>query len=96
MGNEKVFKKMGTAYKYIITITKRELKLLGNIIRKEGLENLTHTGHFKDKRREKFRVTYLTSLCEWFVKQEQKETVKGQKLLKATKDRKLWSAMIIY
>lgn len=44
-------------------IRKRQLKLVGQIMKKEGLENLALMGHIKDKRdREKEQATYLTRL----------------------------------
>lgn len=59
-------------------------------MRKEGLENLTLTGHAESKRgRVKQQVNYL-SLCEWLLEQGQREMVKSQRILRATKDRALY------
>lgn len=39
-------------------------------MRKEGLDNLTLTGHIKNKRdREKQRIVYQTNLCKYLVEQ---------------------------
>lgn len=62
------------------------MKLLGHIMRMEGLENVILTWHIEDKRnRERQRITYQASVCEWLVKREGlslengEETAKGHK-----------------
>lgn len=39
-------------------------------------------------------IIYLISLCEWLAEQGQRLMVKSQRLFRATKDKKLWRALI--
>lgn len=48
MNNKDILAKIGTAKKH--TIKKRQLNLLGYIMKKENLQNLTFAGHINDKR----------------------------------------------
>lgn len=50
VNNEEVTWKIRTARKLPLTIIKRQLKFLGHMMWKEGLENLTLTGPTEDKR----------------------------------------------
>lgn len=50
MNKYKVSGKMDMKRTLVFNIIKRQLKFLGYIMRKEGLGNLTHTGHIEDKR----------------------------------------------
>lgn len=45
--------KTGTTRKLILTIEMRQLKVLGCLLIKEGLENLTWTGYIDGKRNRK-------------------------------------------
>lgn len=61
---------------------KEQLKLLGHIMRKQSLANLTLTEHS-----EGLRATYLMSLCERMAKQETskgRNTAKGHNRLEGT------------
>lgn len=66
---------------------------MGYIIRKERLDT---KDILKGKESKWKQVTYLTSLSEWMVEQRQRKMVKEQELLRATKDWKLWKAMIAH
>ena len=73
---------------------------LGHIVKKEGLENRSLTECIEGTRsRGKQRLEYLGSLSKWMIKQvpeREKEKMKELQLLsqRATKNRKLWRAMI--
>lgn len=92
VSNKEIIKKMGTR-RHIFKLRKRQLKLLGHIMKKAGLENVTHMGHERRRSKGKLRVTYLMSSDEWMVEQGQRVMVKSQTLLRATRDRKLWRAI---
>lgn len=72
---------------------KKLLNFLGYITRKEHLYT---KDILKGKESKWKQVTYLTSLSEWMVEQWQRKMVKEQELLRATKDWKLWKAMIAH
>lgn len=74
------------------------IQFLGHIMRKEGLGNLVLKGHiFKTERgRRKQLIAYLTSLCRNGQQNGVGRILKKQPLLRATKHRKLWRAMIIH
>ena len=68
-------------------------------MRKEGLENLVLTGKIEGSRgRGRPRETYMSSLCKW-MREQLPEDEKGEaavsEVLRATKDRSLWKAMIV-
>ena len=61
--NEEVLKKTGTERKLLQTVRRQQLEFLGQVMRKESLENLTLTGRIDGKRsRGRPRIKYLTSL----------------------------------
>lgn len=47
-------------------------------MKKDDLENLTHTGHIESRKKNKGkqRVRYLTSLCDWLAEQGQRDVEK--------------------
>ncbi len=98
--NEEVLRKIGTERKLLPTVRKRQLEFLGHVMRKESLENLTLTGRIEGKKsRGGPRIKYLTSLSTWLaehVPEGQRRGMKEQELLKRTKERKLWKAMIAH
>lgn len=63
-------------------------------MRKEGLETLTLIGYITDKRRQ--WAIYLINLCEWIVELGVGSLAKVPTLLKATRERMLWRAMIAH
>lgn len=74
---------METKRTLILNIRKRQLKILGHIMRKEGLENLILTGHTEGKRDSGIqRITCLTSLCKWLAEQRLGKIVNRQNLQK--------------
>lgn len=56
-------------------------------MRKEGVENLTFTGHIENRRsRVKLRVTYFKCVYEWMAKHGKRGMVMGRMLLRVTKN----------
>ena len=49
VGNEEVLQRAGTGMKLILEITK-QMRFLGHLMRKDGLENLALTGKIEGKR----------------------------------------------
>lgn len=71
--------------------------LLGYIMRKEDLQNLTLTGHITSRRdKGKQRVTLIKSLCKLKPEQGLGEVMKRQNLPQATNERNLWKTMIAH
>ena len=70
------------------TIRKRQLKFLGHVMRKEGLENLVLTGKIEGSRgRGRPRETYMSSLCKWMREQlpeDEKGEAAASEVLRAT------------
>lgn len=62
-------------------------------INTEGLENLTHTGHFK-RIRGRQQTTYWTRLCEWIAEREVRGVAMGETMVRVANGRKLGRAMI--
>lgn len=59
-----------TKRKQILNTRKRQLRFLGNIIRKGDFENLILTGPIKGKMdRRKGRITFLANLTKWIEEQ---------------------------
>lgn len=63
---------------------------LGYMLTKENLENLILTVREQERDKGRHGTTYLTSLDEWMAL----DLSKGEMLLKAIRDRKLWEALI--
>lgn len=60
MSNDIILEKMEIRRTLICSIRRRQLKFLGYIMKKEGLKNLTVTGHIEGKRdKGKQHITYL-------------------------------------
>ena len=96
VSNYEGLRRMQTRRKLKLDIRKRQLKFLGHIMRKEGLENLILTGRIEGGRdRGKQRATYLTGLSEWMTGRGMREAG-SQPLLRASRYRGKWRAMIAY
>ena len=64
--NEEVLKRAGTGRKLILEIRLKQMRFLGHLIRKDGLENLPLTGKIKGKRgRGKKWSLWIANLNEW-------------------------------
>ena len=87
VSNYEVLRRMQTRRRLMLDIRKRQLKFLGHIMRKEGLENLILTGLIEGGRdRGEQRATYLTGLSEWMTGRSMGEAG-SQALLRASRDR---------
>src|SRR5437870_11284161 len=77
-----------------------QLKFLGHVMRKEGLEDLILNGKIQGTRgRGRPRQTYMDSLCSWMPTQLPENEVASMTvliILRATKDRNQWRTMIAY
>lgn len=77
-----ILRNIATKRKLILSIRKRQLKILGYIKRKTNLDKIKHTGYIEDKRRRrKQQVINLISLHEW----DQRGMAKHQTLLRPLK-----------
>ena len=96
--NEEVLRMVGAERSLLKNIRKRQLKFLGHILRKEGLENLCLAGRIEGRRaRRKQRSTYLDSMVSWMKNQvsaRERVKISSLNLLKTSGDRKLWKTMI--
>ena len=99
MSNQEVLRKAGSKRNLLKTIRRQQLKFLGHTMRKEGLENLTLTGQTEGKRSQGWqRLTYFKGLNNWVAEQmKQGDRPLGMtksRILRTTRDRKLWRIMI--
>ena len=91
--NEEVFRRANVKRKVLKEMRIRQLKFLGHMVRKDGLENLALTGKIAGKRsRGRRRVMWMSSLDEWLAVNGVKQ--QGVHLLKKARSRKLWQNMI--
>src|SRR3984893_15745544 len=98
--NETVLIRANTARKLMKIIRRRQLEFLGHVMRKEGMEDLILNGKIQGARsRGRPRQTYMESLCNWMRNQLPEEEMKNItviNILRTTKDRQSWRAMIAY
>ncbi len=96
--NEEIMRMADAERNIMKTIGRRQLKFLGHVLRKEGLENLCLTGKIEGQRaRGKQRTKYLDCLVNWMKEQvsvRERGKISNIELLKTSQDRKLWKAMI--
>ena len=93
--NEEVLKRAGTGRKLILEIRKKEMRFLGHLMRKDGLENLALTGKIEGKRsRGRKWSLWMANLNEWIGER----AVKYQEvaLFEKARDRELWKSMIAH
>ena len=90
MSNEEDLRRAETKWTLLMIIRKRQLKFLGHIMRKNGLEELILTGSVDGKRsRGRQREKYFTNLNRWVTGQlpkREKGKVKEINLLRTAKD----------
>ena len=98
--NETVLIRANTTRKLMKIIRRRQLEFLGHVMRKEGMEDLILNGKIQGTRsRGRPRQTYMESLCNWMRNQLPEEEMKNItviNILRTTKDRQSWRAMIAY
>ena len=93
VSNKEVLRKANVKQKLLHDIRIRQLRFLGHLTRKGGLENLSLTGKFKGKRsRGRRRVTLMDSLNKWLEEIGVEE--RGLQLMEKAKNRELWKIMI--
>ena len=71
--NEEVLKRTGTGMKLILEIRTKQMRFLGHLMRKGGLENLALTGKIEGKRRRgRKQSLWMANLNEWIGEREVK------------------------
>ena len=91
--NKDVLRRAGTHRKLIKDIRVRQLRFLGHVIRKEGLEDLALTGKIDGKRsRGRKRISWLAGLNEWVAERSQQG--RDVDLINKARSRELWKLMI--
>eukprot|EP00795_Rhopilema_esculentum_P010718 gene10718-biopygen13199 len=93
VSNEEVLARAGVSRRLIKDIRIRQMRFLGHVPRKEGLENLALTGKIEGKRsRGRQRILWMNSLAGWI--QTNGITIKETNLIHMTRNRELWQSMI--
>ena len=88
--NEEVLREMETDRELMTTIRKRQLRFLGHIMRREGLEEVVMMGMVKGRRaRGKQREKYMDGLMRAKGKQ-----LKPAQMLQVARDRERWRSMV--
>ena len=91
--NEEFLTRAGVQRKMIHEMLIRQLKFMGHITRKEGLENLALTGKIVGRRRRgRKRILWMDSLQKLLVERGVKEL--GVVLIQKARSRGLWKSMI--
>lgn len=94
--NKEIFKKMATERILLVKIRNRQLKFFVHS-EKGRLGKLKPHGHIEGKRDKGQQiVTYLMSLYECLVECSARALAKGEKLMKLTREKKLWRAMTAF
>ena len=91
--NEEALKRAGTGRKLILVIRTKQMRFLGHLMRKDGLENLALMGKIEWKRnRGRKQSLWMPNLNEWIGERG----VKYQEvaLFEKARDRELWKSMI--
>ena len=91
--NDDVLIRPGVSRKLLKDIRLRQMRFMGHVLRKGGLENLALTGKIDGKRsRGRRRVMWMASLAEWI--QDRGVKIKEMELLEISNNRELWHNMI--
>ena len=94
VSNENVLRRANVNHKVLSNIRIRQLKFLGHLLRKEGLENLSLTGKIEGKRgRGRKRILWMDSLKKW-LEEKGIEDSGSQAIMHKARDRELWNSMI--
>eukprot|EP00795_Rhopilema_esculentum_P010183 gene10183-biopygen12798 len=90
VSNEEVLARAGVNRRLINDIRMRQMRVLGHVLRKEGLEL---TGKIEGKRsRGRQIILWMNSLAGWI--HTNGITIKETDLIHMTKNRELWQSMI--
>ena len=93
--NEEVLQRAGKGMKLILEIRTKQMRFLGHLMRKDGLENLALTGKIEGRRsRERQWSLWMANLNEWIGERG----VKYQEvaLFEKARDRELWKSIIAH
>lgn len=92
--NQEILQRVGRKKTLMMTL-RRQLKFLGHVMRKEGMENLTLTGRIEGMRsRGRQRLTLMGSLSGWLGQYVNSEKVTVKELFRMTRDRWAWKSLI--
>ena len=93
--NEEVLKRAGTGMKLILEIRTKQMRFLGHLMRKDGLENLALTGKLEGKRNKgRKQSLWVANLNEWIGEKGAK--YQEVALFEKARDRELWKSMIAH
>ena len=91
--NEEVLQRAGAGMKLILEIRTKQMRFLGHLMRKDGLENLALTGKIEGKRsRGRQQSLWTANLNEWIGERGLK--YQEVALFEKARDRELWKSMI--
>ena len=93
--NKEVLQRAGTGMKLILEIRTKQMRFLGHLMRKDGLENLALTGKIEGRgSRGRQWSLWMANVNEWIGE----KGVKYQEmaLLEKARDRELWKSMIAH
>ena len=90
--NQKVLEMANKERSMLKTIRKRQMKFMGHVYRKGGMEHLSMTGKIEGKRsRGRQRLTYVDSLNTWATQKQ----MSNNQFMNASIDRDRWRAMAV-
>ena len=93
--SEEVLKRAGTGRKLILEIRTKQMRFLGHLMRKDGLENLALTGKIEGKRnRGRKWSLWMANLNEWI--EERGVKYQEVELCEKARDREMWKSMIAH
>ena len=90
--NQEVLEMANKERSLMKTIRKRQMKFMGHVYRKGGMEQLSMTGKIEGKRsRGRQRETYVDSLNNWATQKQ----MSNNQFMNASNDRDRWKAMAV-
>ena len=90
--NQEVLEMANKERSMLKTIRKRQMKFMGHVYRKGGMEHLSMTGKIEGKRsRGRQRLTYVDSLNTWATQKQ----MSNNQFMNASRDRDRWRAMAV-
>ena len=90
ISNERELTITNVKQKLLQTIKKRKMILLGHVMRRKGIENLSLTGKVEGKKaRGRQRMSYLSNNKDWT------NRTNGNELIQTCQDREVWRSMIV-
>ena len=93
--NEEVLQRAGTGMKLILERRTKQMRFLGHLMRKDGLENLALTGKIEGmSSRGRKQSLCMANLNEWIG--ERRVKYQEVALFEKARDRELWKSMITH